>query len=117
MLFILNDNGVPSIAKFVNIGPGTSPIVSVTAPQDGVTIRGASVVLSATASDDIGVAGVQFKLDGVNIGAEVTAEPYTLTWDSTTASTVSGFIPSIRILSRRRSPFPPVSKRNVCLPS
>ena len=86
MLFILNDNGVPSIAKFVNVGPGSSPTVSVTAPQDGVTIRGASVVLSATASDDIGVVGVQFKLDGANIGAEVTAEPYTLTWDSTTAT-------------------------------
>ncbi|MCB0105245.1 MAG: DUF1929 domain-containing protein, partial [Caldilineaceae bacterium] len=86
MLFILNDNGVPSIAKFVNIGPGTSPTVSVTAPQNGTTVSGSSVVLSANASDNIGVVGVQFKLDGANIGAEVTAKPYTLTWDSTTAA-------------------------------
>jgi hypothetical protein len=34
------------------------------------------------------VAGVQFQLDGVNLGAEDTASPYTLSWDTTT--TVNG---------------------------
>ena len=31
--------------------------------------------MSATASDNVGVVGVQFKLDGANLGAEDTAAP------------------------------------------
>src|SRR5207247_9427226 len=34
----------------------------------------------------VGVVGVQFKLDGVNFGAEVTTAPYTLAWITSTAS-------------------------------
>ncbi|WP_295625105.1 Ig-like domain-containing protein [uncultured Nitrosomonas sp.] len=82
MLFILNGSGVPSVAKFVNIGPGPKPTVSISAPANGSTVAG-SVTLSANASDDIGVSGVQFKLDGTNIGAEDTTSPYTITMDST----------------------------------
>jgi hypothetical protein len=44
------------------------------------------VTFSADASDNVGVVGVQFKLDGVNLSAEDTAAPYAMTWDSTTAS-------------------------------
>ena len=39
--------------------------------------------LAATASDNVGVAGVQFRVDGVNVGAEDTVSPYGVTWDST----------------------------------
>src|SRR5204862_1100983 len=42
--------------------------------------------MTANASDNIGVVGVQFLLDGVNVGAEVTAAPYSAPWDTTTAS-------------------------------
>ena len=42
--------------------------------------------LEADADDDVGVAGVQFKLDGVNLGAEDTAAPYTINWDTTTVN-------------------------------
>ena len=38
---------------------------------------------AATASDNVGVVGVQFKLDGVNLGTEDTSTPYEVTWDST----------------------------------
>ena len=86
MLFILNDNGVPSVAKFVNVGTGSNPTVSITAPQNGFTVGGSSVTLSAIASDNNGVLGVQFKRNGINIGAEVTTAPYTITWDSTTVA-------------------------------
>ena len=41
--------------------------------------------LTARASDNVGVAGVQFRLDGANLGAEDTAAPYSVTWDSTSA--------------------------------
>src|SRR5437870_2842846 len=63
----------------------TPPTVSMTAPAAGVTIAG-TVTVSANASDNVGVAGVQFRLDGVNLGAEVTAAPYTLSWTTTTTT-------------------------------
>ncbi|HWW94567.1 MAG TPA: Ig-like domain-containing protein [Vicinamibacteria bacterium] len=63
----------------------TPPTVSLTAPSTGQTVSG-SVTVSATASDVVGVAGVQFKLDGANLGAEVTASPYSISW-ATTGST------------------------------
>jgi hypothetical protein len=34
----------------------------------------------------LGVSGVQFQLDGGNLGAEVTAAPFSITWDTTTVS-------------------------------
>src|SRR5262249_7134557 len=64
----------------------TAPTVSVTAPANGATVSGTAVAVSATASDDVGVVGVQFKLDGANWGAEDAAGPYTKTWDTTTAA-------------------------------
>src|SRR5262249_54434521 len=41
----------------------------------------------AAASDSVGVAGVQFKLDGVNLGTEKTTVPYSITWDTTVVTT------------------------------
>src|SRR5438445_3989001 len=55
----------------------TAPTVTMTSPAVGATIRG-TISLNAGASDDVGVAGVQFMLDGVNLGAERTAAPYTV---------------------------------------
>jgi hypothetical protein len=42
--------------------------------------------VTANASDNVGVTGVQFKLDGNNIGAEDTTSPYAISWNTTTAS-------------------------------
>ena len=64
----------------------TSPAVSLGAsPANGSTI-GATVALSATASDNVGVVGVQFLLDGANLGAEVTTSPYSISWNTATAA-------------------------------
>jgi hypothetical protein len=63
----------------------TPPSVSITAPAAGATVLGI-VTVSATALDNVGVAGVQFKLDGLNLGAEVTLSPYTVAWNTTTAA-------------------------------
>ena len=63
----------------------TLPSVSVTAPAEGATLSG-SVNVTAGASDDVGVAGVQFKLDGQNLGAEDTAAPYSTSWNTATAT-------------------------------
>ena len=63
----------------------TPPTVALTAPLTGTTVSG-TVTVSASATDNVGVAGVQFKLDGTNLGAEVTAPPYAVTWNTTTTA-------------------------------
>ncbi|HET7364576.1 MAG TPA: N,N-dimethylformamidase beta subunit family domain-containing protein [Burkholderiales bacterium] len=62
----------------------TPPSVSISSPAAGATVSGTAMVV-ASASDNIAVAGVQFKLDGGNLGAEVTTAPYQTAWDTTTA--------------------------------
>lgn len=64
----------------------TAPSVSVSAPASGATVSGKTVAVTATASDNVGVAGVQFKLDGANLGSEDTSSPYSITWDTTAVS-------------------------------
>ena len=58
------------------------PAVSLTAPAAGATVGG-TVTISAIASDDVGVASVQFQLDGTNLGYPVTSAPYSLLWFTT----------------------------------
>ena len=67
------------------VGDTTPPTVSVTAPSGGATVSG-TVAVSASASDNGSVAGVQFKLDGALLGAEDTSSPYSVNWDTTTAT-------------------------------
>jgi chitodextrinase len=66
-------------------GDTTSPTAALSAPAGGSSVSG-NVVVSATAADNVGVAGVQFTLDGNALGAEDTSAPYSVTWDSTTAT-------------------------------
>ena len=44
-----------------------------------------AVPVSAGAADDTGVAGVRFLVDGAALGAEDTAAPYTVSWNTTSA--------------------------------
>ena len=62
----------------------TVPSVSLTAPVAG-TVAG-TISVSANADDNVGVIGVQFKLDGVNLASEDTSSPYSISWDTTTAT-------------------------------
>src|SRR5712671_4384569 len=72
----------------------TPPTVSITAPANGATVP-ATVTITASASDNVGVAGVQFKIDGTNFGAEDTSAPYSVSWNTTTASNGSHTIAAI----------------------
>src|SRR5437879_3706479 len=63
----------------------TPPTVSMTAPSAGSTVAG-TVRAYAHATDNVGVVGVQFKLDGANLGAEVTTAPYTTSWSPAPAA-------------------------------
>jgi hypothetical protein len=83
MLFALNAAGVPSVASFVLLSSTVQPVVTMTAPANGATVSGNAVTVSANATDPLGISGVQFKLDGVNLGAEDTVAPYSTSWNST----------------------------------
>jgi hypothetical protein len=64
-----------------------APTVSIASPPSGTTVSGA-ITITANASDNVAVAGVQFRLDGAAIGAEDTTVPYSMDWD--TAATTDG---------------------------
>lgn len=84
-----NNSTSSSDATFTTQAPAadtTAPTISVSAPNNGASVSGKSVTVSATASDNVGVSGVQFKLDGNNLGSEDTSAPYTMTWDTSTVS-------------------------------
>ena len=72
----------------------TQPTVSITAPNNNARVRN-TVTVSGNASDNVGVVGVQFKLDGVNIGHEVTTAPYSISWDTTTVSNGSHVLTAV----------------------
>jgi hypothetical protein len=59
----------------------TAPVVAFITPAPSDIVVG-TTMLVASASDDVGVAGLQFKIDGVNIGAEITAGAHELLWNS-----------------------------------
>jgi Bacterial Ig domain/IPT/TIG domain len=72
----------------------TPPTVAMTAPASGATVSG-TVTVSANASDNVGVANVQFTLDGANLGAALTASPYQVSWDTTTASNAAHMLSAV----------------------
>jgi hypothetical protein len=74
----------PAVWVTVDSAP---PSVAVSAPATDATLSGSAVQVKATASDNIGVSGVQFRVDGKDLGAEDTSAPYSTTWDTTTFST------------------------------
>ena len=89
---VTQPNGVAGTASglfTIQTAPDTTaPSVSLTAPAAGATVSG-SVTVSATASDNVGVFGVQFLLNGSALGAEDTTAPYQITWDTTTVPNAS----------------------------
>src|SRR5688500_18724864 len=50
------------------------PAVRITSPASGATVSG-TITVTAEASDDVGVAGVQFKYNDINFDAEDTSPP------------------------------------------
>src|SRR5713226_8017187 len=56
----------------------TPPTVSITSPASGATVSG-TISVTANASDNVGVAGVQFKYNGINFDTEKTSPPYSAT--------------------------------------
>jgi hypothetical protein len=78
-----NSRGASSRAVTVSnaVADATPPVVTLTSPAANATVSG-DVLLAADASDNVGVVGVQFKVNGVSVGAEDTAAPYRVTWSA-----------------------------------
>ena len=73
-------NTKTSLAVIVTVD-NVAPTVAITAPANGATVSG-TITVSATASDNVGVIGVQFKLDGANLLSEDTVAPYSISWNT-----------------------------------
>ena len=88
MLFLVDTNGVPSVAHMVSIQADSSPpTVTLTQPANGATFAApATVSLAATASDDGTVTRVEFFNGAAKLGEDTTA-PYSFTWGGVTAGT------------------------------
>ena len=57
------------------------PSVAITSPAAGSAVSG-SVTIAAAASDNVGVTGVQFRVDGANLGAADTTAPFSTVWNT-----------------------------------
>ena len=66
-------------------GDTIPPVVAITAPADSSSLTG-TVQVTASATDNVGVVGVQFLLDGASLGSEDTTAPYASAWDTSTAT-------------------------------
>jgi peptidoglycan hydrolase-like protein with peptidoglycan-binding domain len=88
-------NNIAHTNFVVTVQDTTAPAVSLTTPANSATVSGPLVTLSATASDNVGVVGVQFAVDGANVGSEVTSSPYLISWDSISATIGSHSITAV----------------------
>ena len=90
MLFIIDANGVPSVARMVTVQGNSQPTVTLTQPSNGATFTApANVNLAATASDADGtVTKVEFFNGTTKLGEDTTA-PYSFTWSGVAAGTYS----------------------------
>jgi len=61
---------------------GVAPTVALTAPANLAAGLTGAVAVSATATDNVAVASVEFQVDGVALGAAVTSAPYATTLDT-----------------------------------
>lgn len=67
-----------------NVPPDTTaPVVSFTAPAAGATVSG-TVAVSVAATDNVGVTGVELRVDGVLLGTDPSA-PYGFSWNAAAA--------------------------------
>src|SRR5690606_16306444 len=57
----------------------------ITSPAQDAAVSG-PVAITVAAHDDAAITGVQYFLGGATLDAEVTAEPYSLTWNTALAT-------------------------------
>ena len=74
-----------AVSITVNNAANAAMTVSITSPVAGATVSG-TITVVATASASDAITGVQFLLDGANLGSQVTASPYSISWNTSQTS-------------------------------
>lgn len=69
-------------------GDTTAPTATMTSPVAGSTVSGV-ITLSAEATDNVGVVGVQFLVDNNPVATEDTTSPYSVSFDTSTLTSGS----------------------------
>ena len=85
---VLDDFGGGTAGTSPTLTPSPDPIapqIAITFPQDGAQVNNI-INVTADASDNVGVIGVQFAIDGADVGVEDANPPYSLAWDTRTVS-------------------------------
>ena len=80
-----NTAAVSNDLTFTTAADTTAPTVSITSPVANAALSGI-VSLMASASDNVAVANVQFKVDNANTGTAITAAPFTYALNTATLS-------------------------------
>ena len=90
MLFVVDADGVPSVARMVTLAGNSAPSVTVTQPAGGATFTApATIGIAASASDPDGaVAKVEFFNGQTKLGEDTTA-PFSYDWSGVPAGTYS----------------------------
>ncbi len=90
MLFVVNADGVPSVAKMVSVpAVNAAPAVNLTQPAAGAAFFApATVNLAANATDDVSVSKVEFFNGATKLG-EDTSAPYAYAWTGVGLGTYS----------------------------
>ena len=80
------DTGSGNNSKVSKAPKAKAPKISITRPTNKATVTGTQTI-AVNATDKNGtIASVRYQLDGANLGSPVTASPYSLSWDTTTAA-------------------------------
>ena len=87
-----DDKAVTTTSSAVAVNVPSPPTVSLTSPSNNSNVvvgQPVTLTASATASTGTTLSGVQFKVNGTNLGSPVTSAPFTTTWTPTVAGTYS----------------------------
>jgi len=85
-----NLSGYSSIAN-ATTQDTIAPTISITSPTANAIVAG-TISVSANATDNVGIMGVQFIVDGGNVGAEDATAPYSVLWNTTSVADGSHII-------------------------
>ncbi len=94
--WVILNVGDPLYRPFLsnNSGDTTPPTISLSSPKSGENVSG-TISVSATASDNTGVVGVQFQVDQGNLSSEDTTAPYSVSWNTIQANNSAHILTAI----------------------
>jgi YVTN family beta-propeller protein len=94
-VFVAN-TGSNSVSVIDTSLASSAPTVSITSPANGSPVsQTVTVQATASASSGLTLAGVQFQLDGANLGPQVTSTPYSTSWDTTQTTNASHILTAV----------------------